>query len=250
MISTILLAAASSYLQNAVVALSSKFGPMYLQGILSGQGAVGLAVASVQFVTAIGSIEGDEGSLMDIPKGIRNSAFSFFLAVAIFSIFSLIAHFILTRLPLYRLIIQSSQKSTHHHSHPSSPPSFKKVEKKVRHYGISIFLIFLITLSVFPSITSSILSVNEGTSGGLGEKWTNANLFIPMGFVIFSAGDWIGRALPGLEKMRFSNKNWLRWISIGRIGFVVSIHLFYTFCFRNQTRVRAEFFLSFLSPGN
>ena len=50
--STILASAGASFLQNAVVGLSAAFGPWYLQGILSGQGAIGAIVAAVQMVTA------------------------------------------------------------------------------------------------------------------------------------------------------------------------------------------------------
>lgn len=52
---TILASAGASFLQNAVVALSSLFGPWYLQGILSGQGAVGAVVALVQMISAAAS---------------------------------------------------------------------------------------------------------------------------------------------------------------------------------------------------
>lgn len=224
------MAAASSYLQNAVVALSSRFGPMYLQAILSGQGAIALAIATLQLTSALsGSTSSDTDpatiiTTTEIPSQIRQAAFSFFLIIGIFSAFSAICHLLLTRLPLYRLVIQSTHTTKHHHNHPKTPPSFKTVERKIRSYGISIFYIFLVTLSVFPSITSSILSVHEGTSGGLGENWTRKEIWIPIGFMVFSAGDWIGRALPGFESMRFSSRNKLRWISIVRTGFVVSLH--------------------------
>lgn len=228
MTGTVLLAAASSYLQNAVVALSSRFGPMYLQAILSGQGAIALAIATLQFTSALsGSTNTDKEpptmiTITEIPNQIRQAAFSFFLIIGIFSAFSAICHLLLTRLPLYRLVIQSTHTTKHHHSHPKSPPSFKIVERKIRSYGISIFYIFLVTLSVFPSITSSVLSVHEGTSGGLGENWTRKEIWIPIGFMVFSAGDWIGRALPGFERLRFSSRRLLWYISLARTGFVVS----------------------------
>lgn len=49
---TILASAGASFLQNAVVGLSAAFGPWYLQGILSGQGAIGAIVALVQMLSA------------------------------------------------------------------------------------------------------------------------------------------------------------------------------------------------------
>lgn len=240
MTATILLAAASSYLQNATVALSSRFGPMYLQGILSGQGAVGLAVSTLQFVSALSTTPTRElGSdfSAELPtdmKAIRNSAFTFFLTIGIFSVFSLFCHLLLIRLPLYRLVIQAASNhatpknsSATLSSAPSRTPpvaSLAQVERKVRYLGISIFFIFFVTLSIFPSITSTVLSTHEGQPGGgiLGERLSDRKLWVPLGFMIFSGGDWIGRALPQWSLARIENWKWLAGLSAGRVLFVVS----------------------------
>lgn len=199
---------AASYLQNAVVALSSKFGPMHLQGILSGQGAIGLLVASVQLFAALaagrlvpphhpnsywGSVEGP------IPStAIREASFSFFLAVLAFVGTSFAAHQLLIQLPLYRLVIRSSHP-TISLQHPKRVPSLRVVERKIRSYNLMILYVFMITLCVFPAVTSTITSVHDprkGGKGGLGEILSSTEIFVPLAFIFFAAGDWIGRTLP------------------------------------------------------
>ena len=52
----------------------------------------------------------------------------------------------------------------------------------------AVFLTFLVTLSVFPTITSLAKSVN-----GTGSEW-NTKFFIPVGcFLLFNVGDFVGR---------------------------------------------------------
>lgn len=212
-LSTVALAASASYLQNATVALSSRFGPLYLQGILSGQGAVGLAVALVQFVSAYTASPTSLASTT-FSDAIRSSAFVFFLAVAAFSALSFFAHLLLIRLPLYRLVIRSAEPTS---SSPKASPSLRVVERKVRTLGLSIGYIFLVTLSVFPAITSTITSVHA-KRGGL----RSPNLFVPMAFIFFAAGDWIGRALPQVERLVFRNRKVLAGASLARTVFIVS----------------------------
>lgn len=215
---------------------------MYLQGILSGQGAVGLAVAALQFVSAYTAkpsrtaVRSRSTSLVlhttAIPDAtIRDSAFTFFLTVGLFSGFAYLAYALLVRLPLYRLVIRGSaddpdtDPSSLQHKPTNPPPSLWVVERKVRHLGLAIFYIFAVTLSVFPSITSSILSVHDPTTGGeggLGRTLSAPGLFVPLAFMVFAAGDWIGRAMPQFDSLVFTNWRVLAGASAARTAFVVS----------------------------
>ncbi|GAA5891685.1 hypothetical protein JCM5296_005511 [Sporobolomyces johnsonii] len=257
-ISSIVLSASASYLQNAVVALSAAFGPSYLASILSGQGGIGFAVAMIQFVSAysaakasasadppaftslllqtdvslvstsdLGHPSGDLGIYMfDAPvppEATRQSAFSFFLTIGIFAAVSWVSYAVLIRLPLYRLVIRSTfdeDASSRSNSKPSPSPStsMRKVERKVRKLGIAMFLVFGITLSVFPSITSSILSVKTGEPDA--NIFQKPELFVPLGFAVFAAGDWFGRVLPQWEKLAWTNWKGLMACSVARVVFV------------------------------
>lgn len=243
LLSTVSLAASSAYLQNATIALSSRFGPLYLQGILSGQGAIGVVVALLQFATALSAEQMTLNTVEAIDNNVRTSAFWFFLLVGIFSLGALGAHIILVRLRIYKIVIPGSTRRRPLAPPPLLPPSdeippmptptfslpplipsakalptISTVEPKIRIYGFSIFYVFFVTLSVFPSITSSILSVHDSA-----QTWYQKPiLFVPLGFITFAAGDWVGRALPQLKSVVWKSRRGLLVASLARTGFVVS----------------------------
>lgn len=116
-------------------------------------------------------------------QSIRDSAFAFFLTIAIFSGVCFLAHLILIKLPLYRLI-QQAQADASAISGLKGGPSARVVERKVRKLGLSIAWVFVVTLSVFPSITSAVLSTNgpdEANFMGLGTTLSDPALFVPLG---------------------------------------------------------------------
>lgn len=252
-VSSIILAASASYLQNAVVALSASFGPSYLNQILSGQGAIGFAVAMIQFVAAYGAVksapkEPGHGFILDnstfsyaltadvadstlisaaaAPSAtIRQSAFTFFLTVGIFAFASFVCYIILVRLPLYHLVLRASfdsdaaPKKNDGSSSDTSTVSLRVVERKVRHLGVAMFLVFGVTLAVFPSITSTIVSVRSGDPDA--RILQRPELFVPLGFAVFAGGDWLGRVLPQWEKLAWTNWKVLMTCSVARVAFVV-----------------------------
>ncbi|KAM0788956.1 hypothetical protein ACM66B_003030 [Microbotryomycetes sp. NB124-2] len=243
-VSTLALSACASYLQNAVVALSASFGPIYLQGILSGQGAIALIVAGIQLISAyaamsseLASRSGSSGLVMQPgsssifellevngpqpQQGILDSAFSFFVAIAAFAVLSLLAYLLLLNLPLYKVVIRASEDDSD--SDDKGPrASLRVVERKVRKLGISVFLTFLVTLAVFPSITSTILSVNQGKMqpGTFGDVLTQPAVFLPIGFLFFALGDWIGRVLPQAKILTFTDWRALLGLSLARVVFI------------------------------
>lgn len=101
--------------------------------------------------------------------------------------------------------------------------------KEVHDVGIALFYVFFITLAVFPSITGSIVSVTDqaainsiGGGGGLGDTLSKTELFIPLGFVVFAAGDWIGRAMPQIDRFVIHDWKVLSVCSAARTVFIVS----------------------------
>ncbi|GAA5966251.1 hypothetical protein JCM8115_006426 [Rhodotorula mucilaginosa] len=249
-VSAILLGASASYLQNAVVALSASFGPVYLNQILSGQGAIGFVVAMIQFVAAYGAVKaaqpddsrfdgrfrlqlrGDEtvyaaAAGADAAKEVRQTAFAFFLTVLGVALASLAAYIVLVRLPLYRLVFRAefdpsadhSRSNKHDPKHGGSGESVvRRTERKVRHLGFAIFLVFCVTLAVFPSITATIVSIRTGMPDAT--LLQQPALFVPLGFAVFAGGDWLGRVLPQWEFFQWTNWKGLMACSVARIVFV------------------------------
>ncbi|GAA6001331.1 nucleoside transmembrane transporter FUN26 [Rhodotorula paludigena] len=244
-ISAVILAGSASYLQNAVVALSASFGPQFLNQILSGQGAIGFAVALIQFLAAYGAVKSEkatpstgfriqrdvtaalDNALLQTraavpPAPVRQSAFTFFLTVGVFAAVSFCSYLVLIYLPLYRLVVRASFEGSASRdgkdSSSSRGPSMRAVERKVRHLGVAMFLVFGVTLAVFPSITSTIVSVKTDLPDA--RVLQRPELFVPLGFAVFAAGDWLGRVLPQIERLAFTNWKWLMAGSVARIVFV------------------------------
>lgn len=238
-VSAIVLAASASLLQNGVVALSSSFGPSYLNQIMSGQGAIGFAVALLQFVAAYGAAKNAKNSpaptlllqaesspvqlLTAPPDSVRTSAFIFFLTIGIFAGVSWFAYAVLIHLPLYRLVIRANSEDGNETSSIKSVSptnnSLKVVERKVRHLGVAMFICFGITLSVFPAVTATVQSIKEGEPNA--RLIQSAALFVPLGFAVFAGGDWMGRILPQIEKLVWTNWKALMGCSVARIAFIV-----------------------------
>jgi equilibrative nucleoside transporter 1/2/3 len=220
--------------RTAVVALSALFGPSYLQGILSGQGGIGAIVSLCQLFAAIGSSSSSSSAgtavaakdpLEQYADQLRNSAFVFFLIATVMTAFALLCHFTLIRLPFYRLTIRGAEQSKATDKAggddvEDQPVSLWTVVYKVRVLGVAVFWIFFVTLSVFPAITASILSVHE-IDDDAGLSFFSPTVFVPVGFVIFNFGDWMGRAAPQWARLRFRSTRILCIASAIRIVFVV-----------------------------
>lgn len=251
--STIVLAASASYLQGAATALAAIFGPDFLAQIISGQGAIGVAVAAIQFVSAYAAVKSSSSLSPDTPslqfqtasaaasgaqdlaalaagptpdKDIRDSAFHFFLAVGAVSAFGYVAFEVMSRLEVYKLVKRSEKESAE-----EEEPSVRAAERKIRHLGIAVLIVFAVTLSVFPGVTSSILSANtDGQARGpawlqLPQTLSQPALFIPLVFGIFACGDWLGRLLPQIQALVFTDWRVLMAAAVLRVLFIVSLKL-------------------------
>lgn len=100
------------------------------------------------------------------------------------------------------------------------------VERKVRHLGVAVLVVFAVTLSVFPGVTSTILSAPEGRDPRwlqLPEVLEQPALFIPLVFGVFAAGDWVGRLLPQVPALVVTDWRWLMTASVARVVFIVSL---------------------------
>lgn len=247
---TLILSAAASYLQNAVVALSAELGPSYLAAILSGQGAVGLALAIIQLVAAYTSMDSAPEAAsythgqatqsvpptanvspylelphalaaVAVPSNVRTATFYFYIIIGSYGILAFLSHLVLLRLPLFKKgkLADDAESSSAPKRDPKSDkrPSLRTVERKVRKYGISILVVFAVTLSVFPSVATTVTSYD----GALGKTLSQQALFVPIVLIIFAGGDWLGRVLPQVSWLAYKDWRLLMGLSFLRIALVV-----------------------------
>ncbi|EGG06028.1 uncharacterized protein MELLADRAFT_87542 [Melampsora larici-populina 98AG31] len=188
---------------------------------------------------------------------IRNSSFTFYIGSTIFCVFALLSFTMLCSLPFYKLVMRSNKKKIISSSQrlsiegerstdqllqsneysteepftstPIRPVNLRTVEPKIRSLGLSVFWVFFVTLAVFPSITGSIISINSNqinptsTSTFL-KNWKHPLIFIPLHFLCFNCGDWLGRIIPQIwSNFSFAlikKKKVLYAMSFSRIIFV------------------------------
>ncbi|XP_043492164.1 equilibrative nucleoside transporter 3 [Polistes fuscatus] len=97
--------------------------------------------------------------------------------------------------------------------------SYINIIKKMWHYGISVFLVFFISLTVYPAITVLVESENKGK----GYAW-NDIYFVPVvTYLIFSTGDYAGRVLSGILQMPKNKPYCVMFLSIARIIFIPAL---------------------------
>ena len=149
-------AAAGSYLQTAVIAVASLFGPTAIQAVMTGQAAIAIAVSGVEVLSAAGSISTSTESDMVITSNPEEkSAFAFFALSTVFLVFSAGAQILLTRLPLYKTLMQQFHTTTEH-ALASSQEITHHVESKKHHllrvgkvnviYNFAVAYVFIVTL--------------------------------------------------------------------------------------------------------
>ena len=92
----------------------------------------------------------------------------------------------------------------------------------IRRHCFSVCLTFIVTLSVFPGITSEIRSehnpTNQRCPNGVSRFPFGAGVWQAVFFLIFNVGDTLGRALASLGSL--VPHRWLWLVAICRIGFI------------------------------
>jgi equilibrative nucleoside transporter 1/2/3 len=223
---TLVVAAATSYLQLAVVTLANAYGPSCMGTMLSGQGFVGATISLVQLTAAISSSSRSDqlASQPEDGKAARRAAIEFFATTTVLMLFAIVVFIALQRSNVYRdmrmkmdgekqasaivdertapeLAESSSNAEQHQLSSVTGIKRYMNVDlqrqmtfllstqKKVLTATFSIAYIFIITLAVFPALTARVQSTGTNIS---------PIIFVALHFFIFNLGDLAGRSCPSL----------------------------------------------------
>lgn len=152
---------------------------IFMQAVMSGQGAIGFAVALTQFLAAVqaqrstqaesrhlireASIQGSLTLLgrSDILSGddasLLHSTAAFFSICLVFTGIAAISAWALFRSLLFKRAMDRSKQPDHVHN-PNT--TIRSVHEKIKDVGLAIGFIYTITIGLFPAITSNIMSVN------------------------------------------------------------------------------------------
>ncbi|KAF8306271.1 hypothetical protein DL93DRAFT_2127158 [Clavulina sp. PMI_390] len=250
-------ASAGSFLQSAIVGLAALFGSELLANYFMGQAVVGVTVSAVQYIAAaMSSPRAKPASNMidydmeESSSGLSLFAFIFFGLAGSYMFGALIAHSYLVRMPAYHSVMGSLEQrsgmiveeegldpegdlehepflphsamgtSTNNLDELQTPASISiwRIARANIVQNATISWVFIITLSVFPPITSSILSVNYSSSSS--PRFFSPILFISLHFLLFNIGDWMGRYICAIPRCQIWNSRSLAILSLSRTLFI------------------------------
>ncbi|KAG1708817.1 hypothetical protein DVH05_022438 [Phytophthora capsici] len=218
MMSILLVACASTLMQEGLLRIVATFPPQYTQAVVSGQSFAGLAVSLSNFII-LWADEDDTRLFHGLHANADLCAFLYFVLVFITLVLCLISFGILTRMTLFRHY-QSVDHPGHHQKEyfddasseadtidtidisprkrlldedeaevSSNKVDILEVAYKIRFYAAATFFIFIVTLGVFPGITSAIKST-QPERGIFFDK-----LFTPFTLILFNTSDFVARLL-------------------------------------------------------
>ncbi|KAG6944938.1 hypothetical protein JG688_00016824 [Phytophthora aleatoria] len=217
MMSILLVACASTLMQEGLLRIVATFPPQYTQAVVSGQSFAGLAVSLSNFII-LWAGEDDTRLFHTLHANADLCAFLYFVLVFITLVLCLLTFAILTRMTLFRHY-QSVEHPGHHQKEyfddassetdtvdtldtsprkrlleeedggdaTSNKVDMLEVAFKIRFYAAATFFIFTVTLGVFPGITSAIKST-QPEKGILFDK-----LFTPFTLILFNTSDFVAR---------------------------------------------------------
>ncbi|RDX53586.1 hypothetical protein OH76DRAFT_1398710 [Lentinus brumalis] len=226
-------AAAGSYLQTAVVAVASLFGPSAMQAVMSGQAAVAVVISGVQVLSAAASVRGSKPEAVASPsEPEEQSAFIFFGLSTVFLVVCAFVHSWLISLPAYKLVVSqtmsrerldaaegaglleesgNSDDYDQQHGKRDQKNQVVRIAKTNGIFNFAVGYVFVVTLAVFPPITISVTSTNPSV---------HPLVFSAIHFLMFNIGDFAGRAICSLPNVHIWSARRLLTLSLLRTLFI------------------------------
>ncbi|KAI8800338.1 nucleoside transporter-domain-containing protein [Cladochytrium replicatum] len=216
------LGAVASALLTGFFALASTYPPAFTQALAAGQGIAGAVPSVAQLWILLSDRAGSNTGTPPDPADDRRQAFTYF-AVTVGTTLATLAGFYILQLvdpPAYSPLVvlgledDQSEEPTVDTQETTVPPRLfdypsPNIWTRLRPYTFAVFLNFVVTLSLFPSITSSVLPLSTSADPAI---------FTATHFLVFNIFDLLGKTLPSFYQIRSSRT--LAALSIARVGFV------------------------------
>ncbi|KAI4128043.1 MAG: hypothetical protein LQ338_002934 [Usnochroma carphineum] len=212
---------ATGLCQNGAFAYVSGFGvPEYTQAIMTGQAIAGVLPCIAEIVSVLSVPEHDDskaGAVQESPK----PAFAYFLTATAVSVLTLLAFLYLLRTHAARSkpieTAEGVETAQEDEDVERKVVGMWTLFKKLRYTSLAVFVCFAVTM-VVPIFTQQILSVRDPDTA---PRLLRPACFIPLAFLLWNAGDLIGRLLTGVPRLTL-----VRWprtlflLSILRLVFI------------------------------
>ncbi|KAI9795638.1 MAG: hypothetical protein M1835_005423 [Candelina submexicana] len=211
---------ATGFSQNGVFSYVSGFQRReYTQGIMTGQAVAGVlpCIAQIVSVLSVPAKNASDPSEQDS----STSAFAYFLTATAVSAITLVAFAWLVRRHTSSNVgkrpTRGMDEAEEQEQQERKMVSMWTLFKKLHWLACALFLCFCITM-VFPVFTAEIMSVR---SSGTPHRLFQPASFVPFAFLIWNAGDLIGRLLTSLPSLSLTSRPLMLFlISLARIVFI------------------------------
>lgn len=221
MLSILVVASATTIMQDGMMRIISKFPQTFTQAVVAGQAMAGLAVSLSNFFILMAKPNGP-AFLQVMGQNADLCAFIYFVMVFVTLIVCAMAFAVLTRMEMFRhynsvdhpvgdyldakvhngfdvedsareTLLSEDERSSREEDHEVLTAGDKvdpfELAFRIRYYAAAIFFVFVVTLAVFPGISSVIQSVNPGVGRFF------RDLFTPFTLILFNFSDFVGRLL-------------------------------------------------------
>ncbi|WVR04997.1 hypothetical protein IAU60_002009 [Kwoniella sp. DSM 27419] len=231
---TLVLSLSTAYLQSAVFALASLWGSNEMIAVMSGQGGIAVLVSAVQLALAVLSAgghgqAGDQAGENGDPQASKMAGVGLWALGSLGTVGCLVAHRYLVHHPEYTNVLASviNRREVEGIGADIGLENVRKggvtrtVLRKNMLLEIAVAWVFVVTLSVFPPVTTTILSTRHPVP-----RLLQPDVFIPLHFLIFNVGDYLGRTyLPAIPRLLITSPPRVLLLSILRTLFIPLLFL-------------------------
>ncbi|KAM9804397.1 equilibrative nucleoside transporter 3 [Neosynchiropus ocellatus] len=182
LVSVAVVSGASNIFCGSVFGISGHFPMRISQALISGQ-AMGGTLTAVASIIDLAAAE-----------DVTDSALAYFLTADVLIMLCIIAYMLLPKLAYSRHYMMAGLSTSpalmsDQGSAVRSVPPLKPILRKTWVLGLSVFYVFCISITVFPSVSSGIQSVHKD-SGSL----LTSTYFVPLtSFLVYNFADFCGR---------------------------------------------------------
>ncbi|KAG8222814.1 hypothetical protein J437_LFUL005020, partial [Ladona fulva] len=186
----------SAILQGSLFGILGKFAPRFITAAVAGQALGGIFAAIAEIFSL---------SLNAAPT---TSGFVYFIVACIMLFLAVLGYCILSETLFFKFHMLDKREvdnvsfdSTSIQEIDEQPShrvvSFKVILSKIWVYSYSLWMVFFVSLAVYPAVTVLIVSTSKGNRS----SWNNTYFVPVIGYLLFSCFDYVGRILSG----------WLLW---------------------------------------
>eukprot|EP01107_Rhizomastix_libera_P002220 TRINITY_DN13928_c0_g1_i1.p2 TRINITY_DN13928_c0_g1~~TRINITY_DN13928_c0_g1_i1.p2 ORF type:complete len:464 (-),score=124.90 TRINITY_DN13928_c0_g1_i1:1527-2882(-) len=226
--------AASAVLSGTTFGLAAIVHFKNITALMVGQGIAGIISSLIRIIT--------KASLPATKDGYLTSGIIFFSISGLIIVMCMIGYYVLDRLPETRAAIARSRTSTESAMLLGAEKATKVnplvVLKKIWVDTFAVFMVFFVTLTLFPGLTNLITSTHKSLGDWFGVINTS----------VFIIAEFIGRSMPQYQSLRFGRKYlWLQ--SLIRLVFFPLLYMSICRVFNSDFYAYVTMFLFALSNG-